>query len=46
MFGGELAGIYNDMGDAIQIGDKLFGEGNFILQRIGEKAIHVRAYVG
>ena len=36
---GEVVAIYNDSGDAYQIGCEKYGLGNFTLQRIGQKPI-------
>ena len=38
---GKLVDIYNDIGDAYKIGCRLYGLGNFSLQRIGAKPIMV-----
>ena len=37
MHDGEIAGIYNDRGDAYSIGSEKYGLGNFSLQQIGEQ---------
>ncbi len=36
---GELVAIYNDSGDAYQVGVEKFGEGNFSVQTFGEAPI-------
>ena len=38
---GQVAAIYNDTGDAYQIGCDKYGLGHFAIQVIGERPIHL-----
>jgi len=41
--GGKLVAVYNDSGDAYAIGCEKFGLGNFFIEKIGQKPIHMGA---
>jgi len=41
--GGKLIAVYNDSGDAYDIGCEKFGLGNFFLEVIGQKPVHMGA---
>ncbi len=44
MHDGEVAGIYNDEGDAYSIGCEKYGLGNFSMVKIGAKPVHLGAF--
>ena len=41
MHNGRLDGVHNNFEDAVIIGVRLFGEGNFSCKKIGEKSIQL-----